>query len=172
WLRLDLTASSRALDQAEDLAGEHEAGIVALGRLALNSWWTGDRSRAVLAARRADEAAARAGLAAERIAPLSVLASDAIATGDFIRGERLAEEALVIQRVSGDHWFGSFLYPLLVGHRLQRGRWDDVAAALAAWTSELDVRGGGVEHEFVQQCKRWATAWRGTDAEGNAPRPR
>jgi hypothetical protein len=169
WLRLDLAESARALDAAEQLGDDHEPGIVALGRLSLNSWWMGDRSRAVIAARRADELAQAAGLPAERIAPLCVLAADAMATGDFTAGERLAESALVIQRVSGDQWFGAFLYPLIAGSRLMRGRWDEASSAFSTWTSELDQRGGGVEHEFVQQCKRWAQAWRGSTPDGIDP---
>lgn len=165
WLTLDLHGAERLLSEAQRLAARADDGIgvaVSAGRAAFTRWLLGDVDEAEQLARAALSASEDAGRQLERTMPLAVLTAIGVARGDRSVAELRADEALLLQRASGDWWTAPFISGPLA-----------YAAALAGDRPELvtqlrmlrDGLGGEPGRAVSRVIGLWARAVQG------APRP-
>jgi hypothetical protein len=112
WLELDLHGADRLLAEAQRLAGRAGDGIgsaVSSGRAAFTRWLLGDVAEAEELSRAALTWSEDAGRQLERTMPLAVLTAIGVARGDRSSAELRADEALLLQRASGDWWTAPFV---------------------------------------------------------------
>jgi hypothetical protein len=165
WLTLDLHGAERLLSEAHRLAVRADDAIgvaVSAGHAAFTQWLLGGVDEAEELARVALAASEDAGRQLERTMPLAVLTAIGVARGDRSIAELRADEALLLQRASGDWWTAPFVSGPLA-----------YAAALAGDRVELvaqlrmlrDGLGGEPGRAVSRVIGLWARAMQG------APRP-